>query len=81
MFFLFYGLATISSILFIFYDANAFMEYANGMYVTAAMMFCEICTANIAFRMEKIFEYIKNCERLVNKSKYRKSHLARLVGK
>lgn len=68
--FLFLSVGLILSLMFIFLDANEFLEYSNAISVTAAIFFGIICCINIAFRMAKFFEFIESCEHVVDKSKF-----------
>lgn len=64
-----YGLTFASSVIFLFHDADTFLDYSNNMYITTgqAMIFI-VCTI-VTFKMVELFRFIDNLEGLINQSK------------
>lgn len=63
--------ALISSVLYLIYGAESFAEYTQSVYCAS---FAGLVIGNftiIIFKANTLFEYIENCESLVNTSEYR----------
>lgn len=60
------GLLCLSSFLFLFYEANTVWEYTFSIYTIASVVEITICFTIVIFQMEKLFEFIDNCESFVS---------------
>lgn len=66
---LIYGLSITSSAVFLFFEAESFLEYTSNIYITTAIGV--ICTYFIIWliKLEKFFKFIENLESFFGKSK------------
>lgn len=72
--FLLFGLTFVSSVTFLFRDANTFIDYSNNMYITTGQAMIFIVYAIVTFNMVKLFGSIDNLEELINQSKFGMSY-------
>lgn len=61
-------LDTTSSLIFLVFKANTFIEYVNNIYVTTTGIMMSICFANIAVKSDKLFDIINGVEKFVDES-------------
>lgn len=64
------SLAIILGILFLFFEANTFLEYTINIYITTVVLACGISNTVVLFKKEKIFESIDNFEKFFDESEY-----------
>lgn len=63
-----YGLTTTSSVLFLVFTANTFIEFTTNIYITSAFgVICIIFTV-IAVKQENLFHLIDDFEKFIDKS-------------
>lgn len=62
------GFALISTCLYLFYDANAYEDYAMGIYMFGAAMFVLFAFLGIHLNSKKMFALIEKLEKVVEKS-------------
>lgn len=68
--FLLYGFAINSASLFLFFNANTFLEYTQNIYVNCAVLvICAVFTITL-FQREKLFKFIDYMERHIDQSEY-----------
>lgn len=67
--FLLLGYMIVSQFVYIFYEANGFMEYVESICATSASTIVLACLANTVFRRALIFESIDNMETLIDTSR------------
>lgn len=65
-----YGLGFTLSAIFLFHEANNFVEYANNMFLTTGLAMIIIVYAIFIFKMSKVFELISDYEIVVGQSKW-----------
>lgn len=61
-----YGLSTTSSILFIAFEANTFIEYVNNSYMTSAMIMISTYSTFLAIKSAKLFKFIHSIEQFID---------------
>lgn len=70
MVFLSIGLAAISCAMFLFFEANTFMEYINTAYATSVTIGGTIAFTTLLFEKEKLLQIIHEFEEFVNESQF-----------
>lgn len=65
---LIYGLAFISSVLFLVFKANTFEQYTNNIYLISANSMICFDFLVIALKKEKLFKLIIDLEKFIDKS-------------
>lgn len=62
----------ISTSVFLFHDANNFIEYSNSIYLTTATMLIIVCYIVLITKMEYIFVQIQGFESVIDESMWMK---------
>lgn len=52
------------------YNAGSFMEYTALMFEASVLIFNMICYTVLIFKVEKLFQLIDECEKIIEKRKY-----------
>lgn len=63
------GCLIISQFMYIFYEANGFMDYINAICATSVTIIIFVCIAAIAFKRTVLFEHYDKIETLLDTSK------------
>lgn len=63
-----FSLATVMAIVFLFFEAETFLEYTMNFYTIAAVSGCCIAFTGILFKREQLFELIDKFEKLIDAS-------------
>lgn len=61
-------ISIISACIFLFHEANNFMEYSNSIYITTAYLLVTVCYTLLITKMEDTFDLIDNFESTVDES-------------
>lgn len=68
MIYLIYGLGIISTVLFLVFEANTFIQYVDNAFITVSTIVACICFTFIAVRRDQLVELIDFAEEIVDKS-------------
>lgn len=64
---------SISSWMFLIFEARTFIEYTSAIYIASALTVVAISFTIVIFHIQKIFEFIEKCEKIVQTGKQVKS--------
>lgn len=67
--FLLFGCNVVSHFVYIFHEANGFMEYMEGVCATSATIMISVSFATMFFKRTLLFKSIDNIEKLIETSK------------
>lgn len=66
--FLVYGLAMISSIVFLVVKANTFFEYIQNIFITTSLILVGVIYTIMLFQMEQMFKLMDEIEKFYDES-------------
>lgn len=65
-----YWSLSISYFIYLLREANEFREYMDTTYLTSATTLIAICYMNLVWKMEKIFQHVRQMESIFEDSEY-----------